>query len=126
MTKTHPNQSVDTLISVIILSSIWQFAAFVYVQAVRKVALLSPLRLYSKRGLLRSLDFIIKSLWLRIQRSKVRFLMGIFFRIFSFSHARYRQKHLHFCTCVCMLYQIVLEELCRPFLYKTHCRIAVR
>ena len=32
MTKTHPNQLVDALISLIILSSIWQFAAFPYAQ----------------------------------------------------------------------------------------------
>ena len=31
MTRTHPNQSVDTLISPIILNSIWLFAAFPYI-----------------------------------------------------------------------------------------------
>ena len=36
MTRTHPNQSLDTLIFLIILNSIWQFAAFPYTQAVRK------------------------------------------------------------------------------------------
>ena len=30
MTKTHPNQSLDTLISIIILNSIWQSVAFPY------------------------------------------------------------------------------------------------
>ena len=31
MTRMHPNQSVDTLISPIILNSIWLFAAFPYI-----------------------------------------------------------------------------------------------
>ena len=31
MTRTHPNQSLDTLIFLIILNSIWQFAAFPYI-----------------------------------------------------------------------------------------------
>ena len=30
-TRTHPNQSLDTLIFLIILNSIWQFAAFPYI-----------------------------------------------------------------------------------------------
>ena len=30
MTRMHPNQSLDTLIFLIILNSIWQFAAFPY------------------------------------------------------------------------------------------------
>ena len=38
MTRTHPNQSLDTLIYLMILSSIWQFAASPYIQAVRKAA----------------------------------------------------------------------------------------
>ena len=31
MTRTHQNQSLDTLISIIILRNIWQFAAFPYI-----------------------------------------------------------------------------------------------
>ena len=38
MTRTHPNQSLDTFISLIILNNIWQFAAFPYTLAVRKAA----------------------------------------------------------------------------------------
>ena len=38
MTRTHPNQSLDTLNSLITLSSIQQFAAFSYIWAVRKAA----------------------------------------------------------------------------------------
>ena len=38
MTRMHPNQSLDTLISLIILNNIWQFAAFPHFQAVRKAA----------------------------------------------------------------------------------------
>ena len=34
----HPNQSLDALTSLIILSSVWQFVAFAYIQVVRKVA----------------------------------------------------------------------------------------
>ena len=36
MTRTHPNQSLDSLISLIILSGIWQFAAFPYISAIQK------------------------------------------------------------------------------------------
>ena len=36
MTRTHPNQSLDTLIFLIILNSTWQFAAYPYIYAVRK------------------------------------------------------------------------------------------
>ena len=38
MTRTHPNQSLDSLISLIILSGICQFAAFPYISAVQKAA----------------------------------------------------------------------------------------
>ena len=38
MTRTHPNQSLDTFISLIILNNTWQFAAFPYTLAVRKAA----------------------------------------------------------------------------------------
>ena len=38
MTRTHPHQSPDSLISLIILSGIWQFAAFPYISAVQKAA----------------------------------------------------------------------------------------
>ena len=31
MTRTHPNQSLDTLISLIIEHNTWQFAAFPYI-----------------------------------------------------------------------------------------------
>ena len=36
MARTHPNKSLDTFIFLIILNSIWQFAAFPYLSAVRK------------------------------------------------------------------------------------------
>ena len=36
MTRMHPNQKLDTLISQIILNKIQQFAAFLYIQAVQK------------------------------------------------------------------------------------------
>ena len=52
MTRTHPNQSLDTLISLIILSSIWEFAAFPYIQAVRKAAKLQNKNLSFKSALL--------------------------------------------------------------------------
>ena len=52
MTRTHPNQSLDTLISLIILNSIWQFAAFPYIQAVRKAAKHQNKNLSSKSALL--------------------------------------------------------------------------
>ena len=48
MTRTHPNQSLDTLIFLIILNSIWQFAAFPYIQAVRKAVKHQNKNLYSK------------------------------------------------------------------------------
>ena len=38
MTRTHPNQSLDTFISLIILNKIWQFAAFPCILVVRKAA----------------------------------------------------------------------------------------
>ena len=38
MARTHPNQSLDTLISLIILGSIWHFVAFPYI-----LALLCPM-----------------------------------------------------------------------------------
>ena len=38
MTRTHPNQLPDTLISLIIQNSIWQFAASPNIQAVREAA----------------------------------------------------------------------------------------
>ena len=38
MTRTHPNQSLDRLISLIILSDKWHFAAFPYISAVQKAA----------------------------------------------------------------------------------------
>ena len=37
MTRTHPNQSLDTLMSLIIEHNTWQFAAFPYIWEVRKV-----------------------------------------------------------------------------------------
>ena len=52
MTWTHPNQSLDTLIFQIILNSIWQFAAFPYIQAVRKAAKHQNKNLSSKSALL--------------------------------------------------------------------------
>ena len=52
MTRTHPNQSLDNLISLIILSSIWQFAAFPYIQAVWKAAKLQNKNLSFKLALL--------------------------------------------------------------------------
>ena len=50
MTRTHPNQSVDTLIFLIILYSMWQFAAFPYIQAVRKAIKRQNKNLSSKSG----------------------------------------------------------------------------
>ena len=51
-TRTHPNQSPDTLISLLILYSIWQFRAFPYIQAARKAAQHQNKNLSSKSALL--------------------------------------------------------------------------
>ena len=52
MTVTHPNQSPDILISLIILYSLMQFSAFSYIQAVRKAAKHLNKNLSSKSALL--------------------------------------------------------------------------
>ena len=52
MTRIHPNQSLNTLISLLILYSIWQFAAFPYILAVRKAARHYNKNLSSKSALL--------------------------------------------------------------------------
>lgn len=36
--------------------------------------------------------------------------------------ANYHERQIHFCRYECILYQIVLEELCR-LLYKTHSKL---
>ena len=52
MTWTHPNQSLNNLISLLILYSIWQLQAFPYIQAARKAAKHQSKNLSSKRALL--------------------------------------------------------------------------
>ena len=52
MTRTHPNQSLDTLISLIIHYNMWQFVAFPYIFAVRKAAKHQNKNLSSKSALL--------------------------------------------------------------------------
>ena len=52
MTRTHPNQSLDTLISLTIPYSIWQFAVFSYIYAVRKATKHQNKNLSSKSALL--------------------------------------------------------------------------
>ena len=52
MTRTHPNQLLDTLISLIIHYNIWQFVAFPYILAVRKAAKHQNKNLSSKSALL--------------------------------------------------------------------------
>ena len=52
MTWTHPNQSLNNLISLLILYSIWQLPAFPYIQAARKAAKHQNKNLSSKSTLL--------------------------------------------------------------------------
>ena len=52
MTRAHPNQSLDTLIFLIIHYNIWQFVAFPYILAVRKAAKHQNKNLSSKSALL--------------------------------------------------------------------------
>ena len=52
MTRTHPNQSQYTSVSLIILNSTWQFAVFPYIQAFRKATKLQNKNLSSKSAFL--------------------------------------------------------------------------
>ena len=52
MTRTYPNQSLDTIISLVILRSVWQFSAFPFSLAVRKAAKLQNENLSFKQALL--------------------------------------------------------------------------
>ena len=52
MTWTHPNQSLNNLISLLILYSLWQLPAFPYIQAARKAAKHQNKNLSSLRALL--------------------------------------------------------------------------
>ena len=108
MTRTHPNRSPDTLISLVILSSMWQFAAFLTSRQLGKLYSepTKPQRLYGERGLLQGIDFvkIIKSPWLSgraskygIRSSDVRFLRG--FLKFSLFHALDKTKNIFFLLC---------------------------
>ena len=100
MTRTHPNRSPDTLISLVILSSMWQFAAFLTSRQLGELYSEStkPQRLYGERGLLQGIDFvkIIKSPWLSgraskygIRSSDVRFL-----KIFFVPRSWQNEKHI--------------------------------
>ena len=66
-TRTHPNQSLNSLISLNIQSSIWQFAAFPYIQAVRKAA-----KLWSKNFMLTTDRLIQCDRLIRCHRIQLR------------------------------------------------------
>ena len=52
MTRTYPNQLLDTLTSLIVLSSIWQFGSFPYIWAVQRATKLLEQKLIFKSALL--------------------------------------------------------------------------